>query len=85
MVLSGVPYDSEALWNGTLSPLEYLALEHPKNQESADQDDRPLFQLGSHCHKRAALFHQLAHYKADLIGLIHVCVSSLHSSIASFH
>ena len=80
VTLSGVPYDSEALWAGTLAPLEYLAVERPRSQESTaeeDSSDHASFQLGSHCYKRANLFHQLAHYKAALIGLIHVCASSL--------
>ena len=86
VTLTGAPYDSEALWAGTLSPLEYLALERPKNPDSAEEDngDQVSFQLGSHCHKRANLFHQLAHYKAALIGLIHVCaISSLSHHLSS--
>ena len=88
VTLSGVPYDSEALWAGTLSPLEYLAIERPKNPESAEgdsDDDQASFQLGSHCYKRANLFHQLAHFKADLIGLIHVCYASSSNTRALSH
>ena len=82
VTLSGNSYDSDALWIGKLSPLEFLAIEETKegfSDESSNvtvivpQSSAVTFQIGSHCHKRAQLYHRLAHFKASLILQISVC------------
>ena len=85
VTLSGTPYDSEALWAGHMTPLELLAQLQDQAGEGEQEQTPPgasseqegavapvQFQVGSHCHKRAQLFHRLAHFKARLIVLIHV-------------
>ena len=82
VTLSGGSYDSDALWNGNLLPLDFLSIqdsatraeESENPSESDPQFTSPVvFQVGSHCHKRAQLYHRLAHFKANLIMQIQVC------------
>ncbi len=84
VTLTGIEYDSDALWNGELSPIQFLVRERADekalNDTNPDSDSKPTptvdFRIGSHCHKRAQLYHRLAHFKANLLIQIYVCIVS---------
>ena len=80
VTLTGPKYDSDSLWKGTMSPLDFLSLEELEDSKSVDNVNElntktPTedYRIGSHCHKRAQLYHRLVHFKATLIMQIQVC------------
>lgn len=62
--LEGLVYDSEALWDARLSPYDLVAL---FESGAGHEEDPPQFKLGKHCKFRTRLWHQLHHYKFNVI------------------
>ena len=62
--LSGTPYKSDVFWSRT------------KLETVKFKDATVNYELGSHCHHRTWLFHQLQHYKFQLFKKLEVKVAS---------